>query len=717
VLSTADQFEALWQRVSGLKPALRSDVQIHAHEFRGARWHVIQDHSSTRYCRINDVAYEFVGRLDGNHSVDEVLELINRGSHASGILEPIEAVRIMAQLHEIEVLKGGIPLGLSESLTRYSTNQRRKFSQRWSNPLAIKLPLIDPDSLLNSMAPLGRLMFSAAGLLIWFAILAIGILVSILHLDTLTTEVANLTIQVPQILMIGLLYPFMKALHELGHGLAIKAWGGEVHEAGIMFLLFMPVPYVDASSSLGFRDRRKRAVVAGAGILVELLLATIGLGIWLISEPGIINAIAFNMFLIGSVSTLLYNGNPLLRFDGYFVLEDVLQIPNLAMRAAKYYLYLIQRYALRLTDSVTPVTAAGERRWFLLYGLLSPIYRIVILFGIALYLSHHYMLVGVVLACWAVFVQIGKPLYRVFKFLFTSKRLYLHRTRAITGVLLLVLACLGALWVPVPLISRVEGVVWLNEDSTIYAKEDGIVDSSLVSSGALVSQGEPVMKLQNTELKLDLLKARLTLAELQTKQYIAQEESRNIGKLAIAEIEPAKAEVVDLEKRVGSLDVVSSMDGRLVLKDPHTLTGKFIKSGDVLAYVIASQPPLIRAVIDQNRVHLMQRKPLAAEVMLADQTQQVYTALLEHQVPAGTNILPSKSLGMAGGGKIPVDLSDSNGTTATREVYLFDLRLPENATPFGVGSKAYIRLSHGKEPLAVQWARNIKQLLLERLPN
>ena len=106
----------------------------------------------------------------------------------------------------------------------------------------------------------------------------------------------------------------MKALHELGHSYAVKRWGGEVHEIGIMFLVFMPVPYVDASESAGFQSKWQRAFVGAAGILVEIFLASLALFIWLNAEEGLVRAFAFNVMLIGGVSTLFFNGNPLLRF-------------------------------------------------------------------------------------------------------------------------------------------------------------------------------------------------------------------------------------------------------------------------------------------------------------------------------------------------------------------------------------------------------------------
>ena len=712
-----EQVDTLWQRVSSLRPMLRSNVVIQPQEYRGVRWYMLQDQSSGRFCRINDLAYAFVGRLDGNLSVSEVVELTNRNSDETNQLQADDVLALMAHLHDIEVLKGGLPVSLGESLSRYNNSKRQKFKQSWGNPLAIKVALFDPEKLLEKLAPFARLVFSKVGLYVWLCISTIALVALLFNGDSLYASINALTFSGTQIVLIWLLYPLIKALHELGHGLATKAWGGEVHEAGIMFLLFMPVPYVDASASWAFRDRRKRALVAASGILVELAIASLGLIIWSMTSPGIVNALALNALLIGGVSTLLYNGNPLLRFDGYYVLEDLLQIPNLSVRSSRYYVYIIQRYVLGLDDAKSPVTAYGERRWFLLYGLLSPAYRLLVLFGIAFYLGSHFMAVGVVLASWAVYMQIGKPLYSACQFLFTSQRLQSRRIRS-NAVTVLFLGCISSLLlVPMPLVSRIEGVVWLSESSHVYAQTDGMVETAYVRSGTNVEKGEPLLALRNDDLNLELLQAKMNLAELQTRLFVAQKNSRIEGAIAKTDITSAKAAVADLEQRKRMLNINSTLSGRIVYKDPHRLEQKYVSSGDTIGYIVANEQPLVRAVIDQNRVHLLDRELVDVELVIADQIEHIYSARLEHQVPASSKALPSAALGTAGGGKIPIDPADESGTTAAQEVYQLDFRLPEGAKYAAVGTRAYVRLIHGKEPLMMQWGRDVRQLFIAMLPN
>jgi putative peptide zinc metalloprotease protein len=187
--------------------------------------------------------------------------------------------------------------------------------------------------------------------------------------------------------LIAVLYPFVKALHELGHGYAVKKWGGEVREMGIMLLVLMPMPYVDASSSLAFRSKWQRAFVSGAGIMVELGLAALALIVWVNVEDGITRAIMFNVMLIGGISTLIFNGNPLLRFDGYYVLCDIIEIPNLATRANRYFISLIQRWLLDIEVREREAVSVAERAWFIAYAMAAFVYRLFIMVTIALFVA------------------------------------------------------------------------------------------------------------------------------------------------------------------------------------------------------------------------------------------------------------------------------------------------------------------------------------------
>ena len=233
----------------------------------------------------------------------------------------------------------------------------------------------------------------------------------------------------------------------------------------------MPVPYVDASAASAFREKHQRMIVGAAGILVEIFVAALALFVWLEVEPGLVRACAFNIMLIARVSTVLFNGNPLLRFDGYFVLADVLEIPNLSSRSQAYLGYLIERYVFKIDGLKSPAMSHDERVWLIAYGVSAFIFRYIVMVGIIFYIADKFFVFGLLLATWAVVAHGVMPIGRRVSFLLASPRPSRQRNRALGVSLTAVLALAIILFaVPAPLATVTEGVVWSPDESLVRAE-------------------------------------------------------------------------------------------------------------------------------------------------------------------------------------------------------------------------------------------------------
>jgi len=366
--------------------------------------------------------------------------------------------------------------------------------------------------------------------------------------------------------LMWLVYPLIKIVHELGHGFAVKRWDGEVHELGIMLLVLMPVPYVDASAASSFRSKYKRMLVGAVGIFVELLLAAIALLIWLNIQHGLVSEILFNVMLIGGVSTLLFNGNPLLKFDGYFVLADAIEIPGLGVRANKYYGYLIQRYIFNVQSLESPVMAAGEVLWFIIYAAAAFVYRLFLMVAITLFVANQYFFVGIALAIWALFMQAVMPVYKWLKHLFTSPVLMQRRELAI-AVTATFIICMAAVifMIPVPLNTVTEGVVWLPEKSHVRAKADGFVDSVLVKPGAMVTKGSQLIVTSDPLVKAELKLLKAQYRELEVKHVALVNEDIVQAQIAREEMKLIQGKVDYIEKQIDELVMESAEDGVFVI--------------------------------------------------------------------------------------------------------------------------------------------------------
>jgi putative peptide zinc metalloprotease protein len=514
-----------------------------------------------------------------------------------------------------------------------------------------------------------------------------------------------------------LLYAAVKAVHEASHALAVRRFGGEVREMGVMLLLLLPLPYVDASAATGFRDKPARMLVGAAGIMAELALAAVATVVWLTVETGVTRDLAMGVMLIGSVSTLLFNGNPLLRFDGYHVLADLIEIPNLGSRSGSYYVYLAERHLLGRRDARSPVRAPGERVWFLGYGLASNAYRISVTLGIALLVAAQFQALGVLLALWVVAGQIVYPVVRALVTTARAPWLRARRARAVGTVGLLgALAVLAVAVLPVPLRSSAQGIVWIPDEAQLRASVDGFVTRVHVRPGEPVRAGQALL-----EIEEPLLEARAQALEWQVRELTARRDSE-LGEDAVEaaliaeELRRSRDELAQLHTEIEGLTLRGASGGTFVAADGRYLPGRHVSKGEVLGYVLAPGGSLtLRVAVDQATWELVGRRTESVRVMLVDRPYEAIEAQVLRVVPSAGSRLPSRALGRPGGGAIRVDARAAGAASPLEKVFVLDLEVAAPLEAQRLGLRGHVRFAHGSEPLAPRWYRAVRRLLLRRL--
>ena len=484
---------------------------------------------------------------------------------------------------------------------------------------------------------------------------------------------------------------------------------------GLTLLVFVPIPYVDASAAAAIRSKYRRMLVSAAGMMVELFLAAIALFVWLNVEPGLVRLTAFNIMLIGGVSTLLFNGNPLLRFDAYFILKDAIEIPNLASRSARYVTYLAQRYLLAIKSAQSPATHAGERGWLLFYGVASTLYRLLMTFGIILFVAGKFFVIGILLAAWAAVMQLVVPAVKMASFVLFNAALDHRRARAL-AVSTAVLVTLGAIVfvAPLPFATHAEGVLWLPEQAQVHAGTDGVVTALLAEPFTAVHAGQPLLALQDPLLSARLKVLKAELDELSTRHRI-EKLTDPVQASVISEQVVAKQAELDREgERAAQLIVKSASDGVFVLRRASDLAGRFVRQGEQIGFVLDRASMIVRVVVPQDRIGLVRESVLGVEVKLAESLAQTIPATLTRNVPAAQVRLPSRVLGSTGGGSIAVNPNDEEGLTPIQSVFQLDLSLSREPSAWRIGQRAYVKFDHGSQPLAQQWLRLGRQLFLRR---
>jgi putative peptide zinc metalloprotease protein len=706
-------FSASWYRVRALKPRLRSHAQIHRHQYRGDTWHVLQELSMERFFRFTPAAYGIIGLMNGERTVEQIWQAACEGTGDAPTQD--EMIEILSQLYRADVLQCDVTPDAAELLSRHQEQKRKRWQMQMLSVFSWRFPLIDPERFLRFMLPVVRPFFGWIGALIWLAVVIPAAVLLASHWTDLSEGVLDRVLVPQNLLALWAIFPLIKVCHEFGHAFATKTYGGEVHDMGIMMLVIAPVPYVDASSASAFREKWRRVVVGAAGMIVELFIAAIALFVWINAEPGIVRGIAYNAILIASISTVLFNGNPLLRYDGYYILADLIEIPNLRTRSTAYLLYLCERYLFGSKEAKLPPSTPSERVWFVSFGILSFVYRTFVVVAILMFVAQQLFRLGAILAIAAAVVWLVFPPLKGLYFLMTSPRIRSVRPRAFTVTAVIVGAVVFLIgFVPVPYRTGAEGVVWMPDEAIVRAGTEGFVDKILVESGTHVAPGTVLVTMTNPPLKTRETIALGAIQELEARrvQYLFTDPVK--ANVARDELEHARERLSRVRSELADLVIRSKVAGTFIIPIPEDLPARFFRKGELLGYIVEPDRMTVRTVISPTQIDLVRNRTEGAAIRLADQVVEIVPAAIKGFVPGASPQLPARQLGTIGGGTIAMDPSDRQGLTAMQSVFQVDLEIPPQPEPVRVGGRAYVRFDHGWTPLAVQWYFQIRQIFLSR---
>jgi putative peptide zinc metalloprotease protein len=678
--------------------------------FRGKPWYVVQDQTGGRVYRFSATAYALIAGMDGRHTVHELWERANASEVRDACTQP-EVVDLLVQLHSADLLQTDVTPDSASAMDRHRRKRFETVKQWLLNPMSLKLPLLNPDGFLTALAPWFRWCFGPVGAALWLATILPAMVLAAQHWEELTHNLSDRVLSSSNLLVMLAVYPVVKLLHELGHGFAVKRWGGAVRELGLMFLIFAPVPYVEASSSAAFPSKSRRALVAAAGMLVELFLAALALYVWLLAEPGLLRAVAFNVMVIGGVSTVVVNGNPLLRYDGYYILSDLIEMPNLAQRGLDWWAWLLDRYAFGATDAVKLDESLSEQRWLVLYTPLAWCYRTLVTISIIFLVAGKFFIVGVIMALWSAVSLIGVPLRKGWKHLVSGPALHRRRGEAMRRTLLALGGLAALLLVPLPLRIRAEGVVWLPDQAMLHARENGFFGHWLQAPGSMVHRNQPLYMLNNPQLRAEFAVDRAKLAQAQARYDADQFSDPVKADVSGRQLQEAREILRQTEIRVARLNGNAESDGKLIVATAQDMPGRYYKKGDLLGYVLQDDELLVRGVVQQDDIDLVHEGLSGVSLRLSDSPEQAYRSHVAREFPGAVDELPTAALGLNEGGIIPTSPNDPKGLKTLQRVFVVDLALPGHTRP-AFGERVHVRFEHGNEPLGRQLLRKLHQVFL-----
>ena len=703
-------FNPRWHRVAGLRPQLRRHAELRVQVQRGTPFHVLRDLTNDNALRLNDAAYAFVGRCDGQSSVQQIWNAMLAAQPEQAVTQT-EIIDLLVELHGRSLMQFDVTPDV-ENLFHAQDRRRRRRRVGGVNPLAFRLPLGNPSRLLAPLRRLGPWLFSPTGLVLWLVAVLPALLAAAMHWDELVRE-AGKVLRSPGYVLLGwVCYPFIKALHEAAHALALQRYGGEVSQAGVTLIALNPVPFVDASAAEGLRQRGQRAVVSGAGIMAEMAMAAVAMGVWLAVQPGLVRDLAFTVMLTGALSTVLTNGNPLLRYDGYFVLCDLLDLRNLGTRSGRWWAETLGRklFGVRVRTPVAPVP--GERPWLLAYAPLSWLYRMVLSVVIGLWLGSFSTVLGLLAIVVLLTANIVLPLWRTVQMFGLGARDGAERRRAWlrTGLAGAAVAALVGL-VPLPFYSVAEGVVWLPERAQLRAGTDGFLSTLDAASGERVQAGQRIALLVDPVLPVQRATFAGDVAEADVRLFDAIVHAPQDAPDLRERLAYHQAELARLDEKLALRPVQAQADGLLVLPTHDELVGQFRKRGELIGHLLTAAPTTVRVALPQQQADLVRSNMQGVSVRLLEAPAQAHAGHIALRVPGTLNQLPSAALGEPAGGRIATDPADPDGLKTRQPVVIMDIDLDTQASQ-RFGARALVRFDHGRAPLGQQLLRGMQQLLL-----
>ena len=695
-------FSESWHRVRGVTVRLRPQVQAHRQWFRGELWFVIREPFNNQFFRLRAAAHAFVQRLDGTRTVQEAWEetLADDPEDAPGQQDVIE---LLARLYAANLIFTDLPADTASLFQRHQKRRQRETVSKWLGVMFARFPLWDPDDFLRRVLPVVGPLFSRWGAVIWLIAVVLGLKGVVENRDAVVAE-AGAALTPENLLWLYAATFGIKLLHEFGHAILCRKFGGEVHVFGVMLMVFTPMPYVDATSAWSFRERWQRVLVGAGGMIVEIFIAGLAAIFWAASGPGLLHTLAFNIMFSASVSTLLFNLNPLLRFDGYYMLMDWLRLPNLAQRSLGLIRHLAEKHLFGLKREKPPSHSPRETRWLIGYGVTSFVYRIVLSASIILFVATQFPVVGLFLAgvCFVGWILV--PLGKFVGYLASSPKLARVRPRAwavtvgIVGALVLVLGV-----IPMPANLRAPGIVQAEEYTLVATANAGFVEKILAPSGTQVKAGQPLLQLADPELAFEMRTVTAQLAEAVSRQRQAISRVGQNQRSIDGVLEAVRLREADLRRRQRELTVVARHDGVWVAPRAADFLGRWFPRGTVLG-----------EVVNERKFTFIARIPTR------DGLQLVST-----NVPEGRVRLlgqPSKPMAVASLRVIQATAETDesargrNGGEAERAVPVptFELRsvlVPGTDAPRPLhGQTGVMKLAVPWEPLLQQWSRRVRQV-------
>jgi len=503
----------------------RADITAVRHVYQGRGCWVLKDPVGLRYTRLYDEEYFIFKALDGETNFAQIKEQFEeRFTPLKVSFNDIQ--QLIAQLHRSGLLIGDVSGQGAHLFHRHKEHLWKQWVGMATNVFAIRWKGVDPQRLLNWLHRYLGWFFTAPAVFCCMLLALAALTLVVVQYETFQSRLPTFHsfFGPSNWIYLGVTLGMVKVLHEFGHGLACKRYGGECHEMGFMLLVFTPALFCNVTDSWMLRSKWSRMAIGAAGMYVEMLLASIATFLWWFSEPGLLNHISLSVMFVCSVSTLMFNGNPLLRFDGYYILADYMEIPNMRQKASEVLRRWVFVYCLGMDLPEDPFLPQRNRLFMAVFTIASAVYRWVVVFSILIFVKqalepYGLQVAGRLLGAAGLFGLVVQPAYQMYKFFHVPGRLHqVKRPRLILTLSILTVAFLLFAFLPLPCQISCPLEVASRGAASVFVSRPGELAEVFVKPGDQVKKGDTLAQLKNLDLELQLSQLIRERDELQSQR-------------------------------------------------------------------------------------------------------------------------------------------------------------------------------------------------------
>lgn len=687
---------------------LRADLEVHRHVFSGKSSYVIRDPLTLQCHRVPAKEYQILVCLTPEHSLSDVFtSLVESGKLKEQ--DEKEFYEFVVSLHRMAFLQ--LPISDDKVLyRRHQAKQAARRKEKLMSFISMRIPLFDPDTFLSKTEHLVSVFFTRWFFFVWVGLMVLGaVIVSFKH-DEIFADVMSTMFRPTNIFAMWLILIVLKTFHEFGHAYACKVLGGSVSEMGVYLIVMTPCAYVDVTSSWGFPRKLDRIIVALGGVYAESYIAIIALILWALCPLTALGELCRTVFFMASALTVLVNINPLMRFDGYYILGDLVEIPNLRQRSQKYVLQILKRLFLNIRTFNDD--SFSVRVLLVAFGIAGSLYKVTVILAISAIIATKAFLVGLLMSGLYVLSTLSRIVYKLVAYLWLSPESAHVRVRAIAmSVILLIImpACLFLL--PVPSYLLASGQMAKENEIAVRAQQEGFVKDITAKPGMEVKKEHVLMRLDNTEI---LQKTLETQAELESSQVrlAAYGAMRTTAPSALKQkkvTETLETTLAYHREELERLEVIAPTDGQLINCMSDDKIGSYVHIGEALA-VVASGKWIAKVLLSEQDIAKTQ--PTVGqhvEYRLASGTNGFINGEITRISPEGSRIISHQALTTLGGGDIAVNALTGEATQPYYELtVLFDNA--ESQKP-RYGMTGNIRLKCDSSPVGISIVRRLLRFI------